>query len=145
MNNYRSIKSFLIEFNIMFVVFVICVVIVLGLFAAAKEKSEMSRNKTEAYNIAQRLAEQFKTYDRVDDSAKWETNKDGNACCYYNDDWNLCSINTAKYEVEMKITPEENEIGYFYRSVITVFEIENGGELCNIEVYDYKQKDIKPE
>lgn len=133
MKNIGKVRAFLTEFVLVILFFSLSAVIALQLFLKANDKSELSRNMTMAYIIAEQTAEKFKT--QTEETI--EDMQNGTAY-WYDKEWNACDEDEARFSLSVSMSVESTASGELIHASVTVCEKDKEGMLCELPITIYR-------
>lgn len=133
MKNIGKVRAFLTEFVLVILFFSLSAVIALQLFLKANDKSELSKNMTMAYIIAEQTAEAIKS-EEEEISLEEILNRKG---CWYDKEWKVCGETEAKFVLSLNVSEEKTVAGMLIDIVVIVSEITDGTTFCELPVTVY--------
>lgn len=134
MKNIGKVRAFLTEFVLVILFFSLSAVIALQLFLKANDKSELSKNMTMAYIVAEQTAEAIKS-EEGEVSLEEMLNRRG---CWYDKEWKACDETEAKFVLSLSVVSEKTVAGELIDIVVIVSEKAEGTTFCELPVTIYR-------
>ncbi len=133
MKNIGKVRAFLTEFVLVILFFSLSAVIALQLFLKANDKSELSKNMTMAYIVAEQTAEAIRS-EEGEVSLEELLDRKG---CWYDKEWKLCDETEAKFVLSLSVVSEKTVAGVLVDIVVIVSEKAAEAVLCELPVTIY--------
>lgn len=131
MKNIGKVRAFLTEFVLVILFFSLSAVIALQLFLKANDKSELSKNMTMAYIVAEQTAEELKAEASIEEI---QSRSD----CWYDKEWNICTEGQAKFILSVSTFVESTASGELIHATVTICETDKENLLCELPVTIYR-------